>query len=373
MANDINALTYFQQLHALQQQSTTVRRETGVAQLIKQLSNLQTGELDPLLPYVHQQISDNTLNQNGQSNAMLALHFKGTIPAEIAMLTWRHSMHQTGLDISLGVSVDEIIIRQVPVRIYKPANHQTKRNSAIVYYHGGGFIGGSINITEGFIKLLAQYSGAIVFSVDYHYAPEFSAKKTISEAVAILDDIQKNAAKFQIDTQAISLFGDSSGANLVMAIIQTLIAEHRMTLKQTILAYPVITLDEQQYLQLAATDSVVALNRQGQKKTPFRQKLAMVQEVYLQNNFSSTNPLVSPFNMSQDVAAAFPRTLIITAELDDLRPHSKALADLLSQAGVSVQQLYYANVTHAFLNDTGVLPQAQDAAWETGLWLHQSI
>jgi len=60
----------------------------------------------------------------------------------------------------------------VPARLYRP--NDRKDLGLLVYYHGGGWVCGSINTHDDVCRKLAQSMGHAVLSVDYRLAPEFA-------------------------------------------------------------------------------------------------------------------------------------------------------------------------------------------------------
>ena len=59
----------------------------------------------------------------------------------------------------------------VPIRIYHPKSRRQPR-PVLVYFHGGGFVVGSIASYDGVARALAREADAIVVSVGYRLAPE---------------------------------------------------------------------------------------------------------------------------------------------------------------------------------------------------------
>ena len=59
----------------------------------------------------------------------------------------------------------------VPVRIYRPVE-TAEPSAALVYFHGGGWVVGSVETHDGITRALAKRAGCVVVSVDYRLAPE---------------------------------------------------------------------------------------------------------------------------------------------------------------------------------------------------------
>ena len=57
----------------------------------------------------------------------------------------------------------------IPARVYSPS---ADAPGVVVYYHGGGWVVGSVNDWDASVRALAVASGCDVVSVDYRLAPE---------------------------------------------------------------------------------------------------------------------------------------------------------------------------------------------------------
>src|SRR5205085_11950293 len=59
----------------------------------------------------------------------------------------------------------------VPIRVYRPID-TTEPSMALVYFHGGGWVAGSIETHDGPARAIARRTGIVVVSVEYRLAPE---------------------------------------------------------------------------------------------------------------------------------------------------------------------------------------------------------
>ena len=57
-------------------------------------------------------------------------------------------------------------VGDVPIRIYRLEEQPV---GILVYFHGGGFVLGSIGLMDNVARELAYASGAVVISVEYHW------------------------------------------------------------------------------------------------------------------------------------------------------------------------------------------------------------
>ncbi|MFV8749507.1 alpha/beta hydrolase [Nannocystaceae bacterium ST9] len=90
--------------------------------------------------------------------------------------------------------------------------------SVILYFHGGGYIFGSLRTHGRMIGALAQAARARIFALDYRLAPEHPAPAPIHDACAAYRHLLASG----IPADRIVLAGDSAGGNLVLAALLAL-------------------------------------------------------------------------------------------------------------------------------------------------------
>ena len=106
----------------------------------------------------------------------------------------------------------------------RPNRLVKKNNTAIVFFHGGGWAYG----TPGeFFSTCERYAkmGIVTFSVDYRLSIDngVTPSKTISPIECIMDArsamrwVRANAAKFHIDPDKIVAAGQSAGGHLALS------------------------------------------------------------------------------------------------------------------------------------------------------------
>ncbi len=103
-------------------------------------------------------------------------------------------------------------------------SHGKKNNTAIVFFHGGGWAYGT---PEEFFSTCERYAkmGIVTFSVDYRLSIDngVTPSKTISPIECIMDArsvmrwVRTNAAKFHIDPDKIVAAGQSAGGHLALS------------------------------------------------------------------------------------------------------------------------------------------------------------
>jgi acetyl esterase/lipase len=239
----------------------------------------------------------------------------------------------------------------VPVRVYTPTAAATSTRPAIVYYHGGGWVIGSLAVYEPSAKALAERTGAIVFSVDYRLASETANKFPAAheDAYAAYKYVRDNAATLGVNPAKIAVAGESAGGNMAAAVC-ILARERNYALPiHELLVYPVAdnNLNTTSYNTYA---NAVPLSRAN---------IQYFTGLYFTASTDGDNRLISLVDVAD--LRGLPPTTIIAAEIDPLQTEGKALADKLTAAGVTTTYQLYPGTTHEFFGTYAVVPLANDA------------
>jgi acetyl esterase len=130
----------------------------------------------------------------------------------------------------------------VPLRIFIPAG-QEEPPPVIMYFHGGGFSTGSIDLVEPVCRALANRSGCAVVAVGYRLGPEYPYPAAVTDAYVGTSWIAAKGLAFGIDGSRLAVMGDSAGANL--ATVACMIARDKAAewdIAAQVLIYPVTDL-----------------------------------------------------------------------------------------------------------------------------------
>ncbi len=234
------------------------------------------------------------------------------------------------------------------VRIYTP-NGLSGALPVIVYYHGGGWVIGSLDVYEPSALALAENTGAIVVSVDYRLSPEAKFPAAHEDAYAAYKWVKENAALIGGNPAKVAVAGESAGGNMAVAV--SLLAKERgfaLPIHQ-LSVYPVANNDltTASYNQYA---HAVPLNRPG---------VVYFTEQYFNSPADGDNRLISLVDVAD--LSGLPPTTIIAAEIDPLQTEGKQLSDKLTQVGVANEYRLYQGTTHEFFGTYAVVPKAQEA------------
>ena len=243
----------------------------------------------------------------------------------------------------------------IPARVYSPAPDAP---GVVVYYHGGGWVIGSIDDWDASCRALAVASGCDLVSVDYRLAPEHVFPAAVDDAYDALVWVASSLA----DGRPVVVAGDSAGGNLAAVAALRARDSGGPALAMQLLVYPVTDhdLDRKSYHQYDGTEFI--LNRRD---------MAWFWDLYAPDPAARANPYASPLRATD--LAGLPPAYVITAEHDPLRDEGFAYADRLRAARVPVEHRHYGSEIHAFFTFVNVLDDADKAVTEAGAAIRAAV
>ncbi len=238
---------------------------------------------------------------------------------------------------------------EVPVRVYVP--HGDAPFPVTLFFHGGGFVAGSLDDFEPFCTALAEGAGCLVASVDYRLAPEHRWPAAVEDALSALEWAQcRGAAAIGGDPRRLALAGDSAGANLAaVAAIAARDAGRPAPVLQVLLS-PWVDLSSR------GTESFRLF---GKGPWLSADAIAWYGAHYLVSEEQARDPRVSPL-LARDLRA-LPPALVVNAEFDVLHDQAEAYARRLEAAGVPVDYRAYPGTLHDFTVLPGLFDRASEA------------
>ena len=149
------------------------------------------------------------------------------------------------LSLPSGVRITDHVVKsngaEIKVREYSPESIGSIY-PAVVYFHGGGWVFGSIESHEAFTGFLAKELKAKVFSVDYRLAPEHPYPIPLADCEAAFNWVKENSSDLGINPNRVSIGGDSAGGNLAASLCVKRKQEELSMPKAQLLIYPVTDL-----------------------------------------------------------------------------------------------------------------------------------
>jgi acetyl esterase len=243
----------------------------------------------------------------------------------------------------------------VPVRIHTPVG--TEPFPVFVWIHGGGWVIGSAEESDGVCTLLAEKAGCIVVSVDYGLAPEAPFPVPLDDCIAAARWVLAHAADLGGDPKRVAIGGDSAGGNLAAAVTQV-----AQGFVHQVLVYPVTDLR----MGTASYDE----NAEGSLT---RAGMRWFADHYLSGGHDADDPRVSPLLASDRDLRWVPPALVLTAEFDPLRDEGEAYAERLRAAGVPVTLHRYDGMIHGFFSMPALVPAGAAAIDEVAAHLRTAF
>jgi acetyl esterase len=237
---------------------------------------------------------------------------------------------------------------QLNARVYDPDPDQAL--PVLIYFHGGGWVMGSIDVVDKPCRALANAAGCVVVSVGYRLSPETKYPGPVEDCYAATAWIAAHAEELGGDPRWLGVSGDSCGGNLAAAV--ALMARDRGApeIAYQVLIYPVTA---------PARESEFAsytVNGQGYMLT--NDAMEWFWDHYVTSPSEWEEPYASPLRAA-DLTGVAP-ALVATAEFDPLRDEGLAYAERLKGAGVAVELLSYEGAIHGFFWMSGRLEQGNE-------------
>src|SRR5882757_4005740 len=251
----------------------------------------------------------------------------------------------------IGEIVDRTIAGpagRLRLRLYRPASTVARLLPAILYFHGGGWVMGSLEGYDLVYRYFCARAGCALIAVDYRLAPEHKFPAAIEDAVAAYRWLQAEATGLGIDPARLVIAGDSAGGNIAAAAAQLLRGEARPPCLQWLI-FPATDFSFDTPSYRSCGDGFL-LTRAGMEW--FRRH-------YLDGATDAGDPRASP--LKADDLAGLPPALVYTAGFDPLRDEGRAYADRLGAAGVKTIHREFDSLIHGFVGLRGTVQAAARA------------
>lgn len=235
----------------------------------------------------------------------------------------------------------------VPARLYRP-EPSGATPGMLLWFHGGGWVLGDVASHDNICHALARRSGHCVLSVEYRLAPEAPFPAGLGDCIQATRWAHAHANELGVDPERIAVGGDSAGANLAIGVCHVAPAP----LVFQVLVYPVVD----------ARMETPSYEENGEGYFLTASSMRWFVDHYLSGDLGSpTDPRVSPVLAADEVIAAGPAALVITAGFDPLRDEGVAYGQRLARAGVTVSHVHFPDQMHGFFSMAQYLSDARSA------------
>jgi acetyl esterase len=253
--------------------------------------------------------------------------------------------------------LDDVITRDVTIpgpdselgaRLYVPPA-APMGGALLVWFHGGGFVLGSLATADPLCRLLAAQSGVRVLSVDYRLAPEYPYPAGLEDALASFRWARDEAAALGASPDLVAVGGDSAGGNLALVV-----------------AHQCALLGEARPATVLALYPVIEPERTGGSRDTYGSGFGLTAEViadlkllYLPNGIPADD--LRGAILRADDLSGMPPVYLSTAGFDPLRDEGEDLVKRLREQGVPVVARRFPGLVHGYASFTAISAAARDA------------
>jgi acetyl esterase len=219
---------------------------------------------------------------------------------------------------------------ELAARLYCP-DSVAHGSPLLVYFHGGGWVLGSVRTHDDLCAYLASRAQVRVLSPDYRLAPEHPFPAAVEDAFAAFDFAVANAGTWGADPGAVAVGGDSAGANLA-AVVAASAARHPAF---AMLLYPRVDFTTRRRSHEMFGANFLLTER----------SMEQLEGRYLRPG-EAEDPTASVLHTPD--LARFPPTYLSTAGFDPLRDEGDAFAEKLAASGVAVEHGRQVDLIHGY-------------------------
>jgi acetyl esterase len=249
-------------------------------------------------------------------------------------------------------------------RLYRDGQAFDGLQPVMMYFHGGGYVVGSLDSHDALCRRLAAQGGFAVLTVDYRLAPEWRFPTPVHDACDAGNWLAREGAARGLDASRVALAGDSVGATLATVLALIAVREPEELLlqpKAQLLVYPV-------------TDATT--HRASHRDFAEGYLLETPTLDWFYGHYGRTpadladwrcSPLLAP-----DLSGMAP-ALVYLAGHDPLHDEGLAYAERLRVAGNAVSVLEQPGMTHDFLRMAGLLGEVEGIHQEVAQWVRSRV
>ena len=249
---------------------------------------------------------------------------------------------------------------QIVLRTYSPLGEPARVLPGILFFHGGGWVAGSLDTHDGFCRRLSNETGCRVIAVDYRLAPEHPFPYGLADAVAALKYVTANPKLFGVDVARLGVAGDSAGGTLAAVLCRIARDAGGPAISFQLLLCPILDVHGES----------AARRELAQGYFLDSETLARDLELYAGANDLSDIRL-SPLRAEE--YAGLPPAYIHTAQFDPFADEGETYAHRLGGFGVPVHGRAHPGMIHYFYCMPRMVPYAQTAMKIIGAEIRHAV
>lgn len=251
--------------------------------------------------------------------------------------------------------------REIPARLYLPVGAEGSTPPLTVYFHGGGWVVGTLETHDATCRALVKASGCAFLSVGYRLAPEHIFPAPLDDCVDAVRYAAENAGKLGIDASRLAVAGDSAGGNLAAAVAIRLRDEGGPALRHQLLLYPVADRDftRQSYVSHGTGEYFLDT-----------QTMQYFWDAYLPKGQPDGG--LALLVHAPDLSG-LPSTTLLAAEFDPLSDEGMEFAARLKKAGNIIEAHNVPGMIHGFISMFPFVTEAQNWIDRAGARLREAL
>lgn len=246
-----------------------------------------------------------------------------------------------------GVRIEKIVLGGVPTeRIVPDGDADPHPRAALVYYHGGAFIGCNLDTHRRIAVLLARGLRVPVYNVEYRQYPDGGVGTSVADGFAAYRELLESG-----DFDRILVAGDSAGGFVCAKVIQYA--------AEAGIQGPTAFAGFSPFLDISA----------GLPRSSRHDAMLPLGKIRKLRTVLGRGPeeLRGPEDMTTDATARyFPPSILFAASREALELDSLELHAALDRAGVENEVHVYDGQVHAFVVSAGLTPESW-AAYKTAV------
>jgi acetyl esterase len=242
----------------------------------------------------------------------------------------------------------------LPIRLYAPPGPSDGLSPGLVFFHGGGWVAGSLETHDGLCRRLCEAAGCRIISLDYRLAPEHPFPAALMDCLLAVNWVANHAASLGLDRTRLAVGGDSVGGGLAAAVCQIARDAGGPSIALQALICPILDVGRRTGSRAAFGEGHFIT------QAAFQRDLAD----YAPDGAALDDPRLSPLHAVG--LRGLPPALIHTAEFDPFRDEGEAYAEALQAAGVQAIAVRHPGMIHYFYVLARAIPYAESAAAQIG-------
>jgi acetyl esterase len=243
------------------------------------------------------------------------------------------------------VATEDVELDGLRIRLFRPES--AGLGAVATWFHGGGFVSGSVDAQDHVCRFLSAASGSVIASVGYRLAPEHPYPAAFDDCVAATTWLAAQAAELTGQPRPVVVMGSSAGAALAAAVALAVRSDRLpVALAGHVLLCPV----------LDASCSAASHVHNADAPILTTAALQYFWRAYAGTTAAMTDPLLSPLAAAS--LEGLSPGLVVTAEFDPARDDGVTWASRLAADGVPAVHRDFPGQVHGFTTHLAALPDA---------------